>query len=39
VQRTAHGVPVDAITWSEILDAARKLGLDPAAVNAAAGQA
>ena len=39
VQRTAHGVPVDAITWSEILDAAGKLGLDPAAVNAAAGQA
>ena len=39
VQRTAHGVPVDAITWSEILDAAGKLGLDPAAVNAAAGRA
>ena len=38
-QRTAHGVPVDAITWSEILDAAGKLSLDPAAVNAAAGQA
>ena len=37
VQRTAHGVPVDAITWSEILDAAGKLGLDPA-VNAAAGR-
>jgi uncharacterized oxidoreductase len=38
-QRTAHGVPVDAITWNEILDAAGKLGLDPAAVNAAVGPA
>ena len=36
--RTAHGVPVDAITWNEILDAAGKLGVDPAAVSAAAGQ-
>ncbi|MGZ8993502.1 MAG: malate/lactate/ureidoglycolate dehydrogenase [Burkholderiaceae bacterium] len=36
-QRTAHGVPVDATTWTEILDAARKLGVDPVAVNAAAG--
>ncbi|MDQ3215875.1 MAG: Ldh family oxidoreductase, partial [Pseudomonadota bacterium] len=38
-QRTALGVPVDAITWKEILEAARKLGVDPAEVNAAAGQA
>ena len=38
-QRTAHGVPVDAITWNEILDAAGKLGLEPTAVSAAAGQA
>ena len=38
-QRTAHGVPVDATTWKEILDAARKLGVDPVAVEAAAGQA
>jgi uncharacterized oxidoreductase len=37
VERTAQGVPVDAITWAEILDAAGKLGLDPAAVNTAAG--
>ncbi|MDQ3446635.1 MAG: malate/lactate/ureidoglycolate dehydrogenase [Pseudomonadota bacterium] len=37
-QRTAHGVPVDATTWNEILDAASKLGVDPVAVNAAAGQ-
>lgn len=37
-QRTAHGVPVDATTWNEILDAANKLGVDPVAVNAAAGQ-
>ena len=38
-QRTADGVPVDAITWQEILDAAGKLGVDPAAVNTAAGLA
>ena len=37
-QRTAHGIPVDATTWNEILDAARKLGVDPVAVKAAAGQ-
>lgn len=36
-QRTARGVPVDAITWNEILDAAIKLGVDSAAVSAAAG--
>ena len=36
-QRTAHGVPVDSITWNEILEAAGKLGVDPTAVNAAAG--
>jgi len=36
-QRTAHGVPVDGTTWQEILDAAAKLGVDPAAVNADAG--
>ncbi len=39
VQRTAHGVTVDATTWNEILDAASKLGVDPGAVNAAARQA
>ena len=37
-QRTAHGVPVDATTWNEILDAANKLGVDPVAVNVAAGR-
>ena len=36
-QRTAEGVPVDEATWGEILGAARKLGVDPAAVQAAAG--
>ena len=35
-QRTAQGVPVDAITWQEILAAAAKLGVDTAAVQAAA---
>jgi uncharacterized oxidoreductase len=38
-RRTAEGVPVDATTWQEILAAAGKLGVAPAAVNAAAGQA
>ena len=37
--RTAQGVPVDGTTWREILDAAAKLGVSPAAVNAAAGVA
>jgi uncharacterized oxidoreductase len=37
--RSAHGVPVDATTWSEILDAAKRLKVDPAAVHAAAGLA
>ena len=36
-QRSAHGVPVDATTWQEILDAATQLGVDPQAVHAAAG--
>ncbi len=35
--RTARGVPVDATTWKEILNAAGELDVDPAAVNAAAG--
>jgi uncharacterized oxidoreductase len=35
--RTAQGIPVDETTWAEILDAATRLGLDAAAVNAAAG--
>jgi len=36
-QRRAEGVPVDATTWQEILDAAARLGVDAGAVNAAAG--
>lgn len=36
-KRSAEGVPVDATTWHEILAAAGKLGIEPAAVNAAAG--
>ena len=38
-RRTAQGVPVDAATWSEILAAATKLGVDAAAIQAAAGRA
>ena len=38
-KRSAEGVPVDATTWQEILDAARKLGVAPASVQAAAGLA
>lgn len=37
VRRRAEGIPVDLTTWQEILDAARKLGVDPDAVEAAAG--
>ncbi|HEX6722051.1 MAG TPA: Ldh family oxidoreductase, partial [Burkholderiaceae bacterium] len=32
-RRTANGVPVDATTWQEILNAARKLGVDPQRIN------
>lgn len=38
-RRRAEGVPVDGITWQEILGAAAKLGVAPASVNAAAGLA
>jgi uncharacterized oxidoreductase len=38
-QRSAHGVPVDETTWREILDAAAKLGVDPAQVDRLAGLA
>jgi len=38
-QRCAQGVPVDATTWAEILAAAGTLGVDPAAVQRAAGTA
>ena len=36
-QRSAQGVPVDATTWQQILDAAGRLGLDPQQVHRAAG--
>ncbi len=36
-QRSADGVPVDATTWQEILQAAESLGVPAAQVNAAAG--
>ena len=36
-RRLAQGVPVDAITWQQILLAAAKLGVDPARVARAAG--
>jgi uncharacterized oxidoreductase len=36
-QRLVHGVPVDATTWQEIREAARKLGRDPALVDRLAG--
>ncbi|MBX3604050.1 MAG: malate/lactate/ureidoglycolate dehydrogenase [Piscinibacter sp.] len=39
LQREAQGVPVDATTWREILAAAETLGVDPRAVQAAAGLA
>jgi uncharacterized oxidoreductase len=38
-ERTERGVPVDATTWGEILRAAGQLGVDPAAVQQAAGLA
>jgi len=38
-RRTAQGVPVDATTWQEILDAAGKLGVNPADVQSDAGLA
>jgi len=38
-RREAEGVPVDATTWQEILQAAASLGVDPRAVDAAAGRA
>jgi len=38
-KRLAEGIPVDATTWAQLLDAARSLGRDPQALNAAAGWA
>jgi uncharacterized oxidoreductase len=39
LRRSAEGLPVDAATWQEILDAAGRLGVDAARVNEAAGLA
>lgn len=36
-RRSAHGIPVDATTWTELLAAAEKLGRNPAEVNRLAG--
>jgi hydroxycarboxylate dehydrogenase B len=36
-KRTKDGVPVDATTWQEILNAATKLGVDPQRINDVAG--
>jgi hydroxycarboxylate dehydrogenase B len=36
-QRSVQGVPVDDVTWQEILQAAQKLGVDGAEVNRVAG--
>jgi uncharacterized oxidoreductase len=36
-KRLSEGVPVDAVTWSEILQAAEKVGLAPGAVETLAG--
>ncbi|MDP1646977.1 MAG: malate/lactate/ureidoglycolate dehydrogenase [Rubrivivax sp.] len=36
-RRSAEGVPVDSITWQEILEAAARLGVEPRQVGAAAG--
>jgi hydroxycarboxylate dehydrogenase B len=36
-QRSVQGVPVDDVTWQEILQAAHKLGVDGAQVNRVAG--
>ena len=36
-KRSVSGIPVDVTTWREILEAAAKLGVDPALVQAAAG--
>jgi len=38
-RRSAEGVPVDGTTWQEILNAAASLGVDPDAVQRAAGLA
>jgi uncharacterized oxidoreductase len=36
-RRMKSGIAVDATTWTEILNAARKVGVDPARINAEAG--
>jgi len=37
IDRTANGVPVDANSWREILQAAKRLGLEPAEIDRLAG--
>ncbi|MEO7008602.1 MAG: malate/lactate/ureidoglycolate dehydrogenase [Caldimonas sp.] len=36
-ERLAHGIPVDAVTWSEIIGAAQKVGIDSAELARIAG--
>jgi uncharacterized oxidoreductase len=36
-KRMANGIPVDSTTWSDMLDAAKKLGLDPVRMQTLAG--
>ncbi len=36
-KRTAQGIPVDHTTWSDMLESAKKLGLDPAQMEKLAG--
>ena len=38
-ERRAHGVPVDAMTWQQIVGAAARLGVEPRQVDEAAGLA
>jgi uncharacterized oxidoreductase len=37
LRRSRDGIPIDPTTWNEVLDAARKLGRDPAVIDALAG--
>ena len=36
LRRSRDGIPIDPTTWNELLDAARKLGRDPAVIDALA---
>jgi uncharacterized oxidoreductase len=37
LRRSRDGIPIDLTTWNELLDAARKLGRDPAVIDGLAG--